>query len=246
MSKTRSQTVSSTLSVRSTATGLVAQVDELIKGRYSARYYLPDKVDRAIIEDVVGAANNAPSGNNMQPWKVYCIAGVVKDTISAEMVEAHKINAPHQARYNYYPPTLPPDYATRRFNFGKLFYGSLGIDHDDLEGRAEQMTRNFEFFDAPVALIFTINGQLLQGSWMDLGHFMQSITLGLRARGLESVTQLSVPKYDAVLRKHLPIPDTDLVACSISLGYPDLEKITKHYVRPNKVPLKDILEIHGM
>ncbi|KAJ6578006.1 hypothetical protein B0H19DRAFT_1062562 [Mycena capillaripes] len=75
---------------------------------------------------------------------------------------------------------------------------------------------------------------------------MQSVTIYVRARGLESFTQLSVPKYDKIIRKHLPISESELVASSISLGYPDLERIAKHYARPGKRELKDILESHGM
>ncbi|KAJ7629739.1 nitroreductase [Mycena polygramma] len=221
-------------------------VNKLLKGRYSARYFLPDKVSKATIEDIVDAANNAPSGSNMQPWKVYCLSGDIKDTISAKMVEAHKSGAPYAARYAYWPPTLPADYAARKFEFGKRFYAAFGVEWDNLAGRADVAGRNYEFFNAPIALIFTINSELCQGSWMDLGHFMQSITIGIRARGMESVTQLSVPKYDEIIRAHLPIPETELVACSISLGYPDLERITKNYARPIKRELNDVLEIHGM
>ncbi|KAJ7149890.1 nitroreductase [Mycena crocata] len=225
---------------------LTALVNQLMRGRYSARYYLPDKIDKAIIEDIVDAANNAPSGRNTQPWKVYCVSGAVKDIISAEMVEAHRNSLPYEPRYAYYPPTMPIEYARRGFDLGKALYGILGIDHDDMVGRALESTRNYQFFDAPVALIFTISSELKQGSWMDLGHFMQSITIGARARGLESVTQLSIAKYDEIIRKYLPIAEEDLVACGMSMGYPDLERIGKCYARPNKRQLKDVLEIHGM
>ncbi|KAJ7191117.1 nitroreductase [Mycena pura] len=227
---------------------LAALVDRLLRERYSARYYLPDKIERHIIEEIVDAANCAPSGNNMQPWRVYCIAGDVKNAMSAEMVQAHKHKEPYAARYEYYPPasTFPSEYAARRFAFGKFFYGHLGIARDNLAARDAVLISNYEFYGAPVALIFTINSELRQGSWMDLGHFMQSITIGARARGLESVTQLSVPKYDEIIRKHLPIAEDELVACAMAIGYPDLEKITEHYHRPPKRSLADVLEIHGM
>jgi hypothetical protein len=136
-------------------------VNQLLKGRYSARYYLPDKIDKATIEDIVDAAKNSPSGYNTQyapglfvfspasqltpisgPWKVYCIAGSVKEAISAEMLEADKNHAPYAPQYTYYPPTLPPDYAARRFDFGKVFYGALGIERDDLAGRDTENARN--------------------------------------------------------------------------------------------------------
>ncbi|KAJ7471068.1 nitroreductase [Mycena latifolia] len=218
-----------------------------MKERYSARYYLPNKVDKTTIEEIVDAANHAPSGNNMQPWKVYCVSGTVKDSLVTEMIEANTNNAPSYApRYTYYPAILPPEYAARRFDFGKTFYGVLGIEHDDLAARTAESARNYEFFNAPVALIFTISSELRQGSWMDLGHFMQGVTLAARARGLESVTQLSVPKYDEIIRKHLPIGEDELVACTMAMGYPDLEQIAKHYARPAKRPLGDVLEIYGM
>ncbi|KAJ7607768.1 nitroreductase [Roridomyces roridus] len=201
---------------------LTATVDRLLKERYSARYYLPDPVDK--------------------PWKVYCIAGSVRDAISAEMVAADKSKVPYKARYDYFPPVLPAEHAARKFDFGQL-----------------SLARWDEFFDAPVALIFTIHGELVQGSWMDLGHpmarmasaqagyFMQSVTIGLRARGLEPVTQLSIPQYDDIIRKHLKtIPDTHIVACGMALGYPDLEKVKENYVFPKKLQLGEVLEVHGM
>ncbi|KAK7017348.1 Nitroreductase [Favolaschia claudopus] len=221
-------------------------VDGVLKGRYSARYYLPTPIDKATIEAIVDAASNAPSGNNMQPWKVYAISGLIKATISNEMVKAHNNHEPYEARYAYYPPILPSEYQVRKFNFGKFWYGHLGIDHDDFAAREASNTRNYEFFDAPVALIFTMHSEMRQGSWMDLGHFMQSITIAARARGLESVTQLSVPKFDEIIRKHLPIPEEYLVAASISLGHPDLEKVAKYYKRPVKMELRDVLEVYGM
>ena len=49
-----------------------------------------------------------------------------------------------------------------------------------------------EFFDAPVAFIFTINQALTQGSWMDVGYFLQSITIAARARGLETVSMVNL------------------------------------------------------
>ncbi|KAJ7183705.1 nitroreductase [Mycena filopes] len=226
---------------------LTALVNRLLKERYSARYFLPTQIDKAAIVVFIDAANHAPSGRNMQPWKVYCISGTVKDTLSAAMMDAFRSgNAAYAPRYTYYPPVPPAVDVLRHFEFGKTFYGALGIAHDDVARRALEVSRNYEFFDAPVALIFTISSELRQGSWMDLGHFMQSVTIGVRARGLESVTQLSVAKYDEIIRKHLPIPENDVVACSMSVGYPDLEKVAKNYARPAKRALGDVLEIHGM
>ncbi|KAJ6543588.1 hypothetical protein DFH09DRAFT_1088735 [Mycena vulgaris] len=147
-----------------------------------------------------------------------------------------------------YPPIVPPEYTIRRLSLGKVLYNMLGIEHDDFVARNTASARNYKFFGAPVGLIFTITwGTLLQISQAcgchNCRHFMQSITLGARAWGLELVTQLSVPKYDGIIRKHLPIRDYELVA---SMGYPDLKRIAEHYARPSKRPLDDVLESYGM
>ncbi|KAK7472455.1 hypothetical protein VKT23_000570 [Stygiomarasmius scandens] len=173
-------------------------VDSLMKNRFSCRYYLPKPVPKDLIEEIIDAARYAPSGNNMQPWeKVYCISGDILKAISAEMVEAHKEHPEaYSAQYHYYPPgPIPEAYALRRQDFGKRFYSAIHIDRTDLKARAAASTRNYEFFGAPVAFVFTINQALTQGSWMDVGYFLQSMIIAARARGLETISQVSTAKF---------------------------------------------------
>ncbi|KAJ7286144.1 nitroreductase [Mycena rebaudengoi] len=223
--------------------------DSLMKNRFSCRWYIPKPVDKKTIEDIIDAARCAPSGNNMQPWeKVYCISGDVKDAISREMVQAHtEFPQAYEAQYQYYPAgPIPPTYARRRFEFGKIFYGALHVDHGDLKARARVSTRNHEFFNAPVAFIFTINNALTQGSWLDVGYFLQSITIAARARGLETISQESTAKYQLILRKYLPISDDEIVICGMSMGYPDLGKIAQFSAKQPKREVSDIIEFFGL
>ncbi|WP_206528309.1 nitroreductase family protein, partial [Mesorhizobium sp. M7A.F.Ca.CA.002.05.1.1] len=46
-------------------------VDEAILSRRSVRAFLPDMVDDETIRAILAVAARAPSGTNMQPWKVY-------------------------------------------------------------------------------------------------------------------------------------------------------------------------------
>ena len=50
-------------------------VDEAIASRRSVRAFLPDPVDEQTIREILTVASRAPSGTNMQPWKVYVVAG---------------------------------------------------------------------------------------------------------------------------------------------------------------------------
>ncbi|KAJ7221037.1 Nitroreductase-like protein [Mycena haematopus] len=130
------------------------------------------------------------------------------------------------AQYLYYPAgPIPAKYAKRRFEFGKHFYAPLHVDHGDLKGRAR-----FE---------------LLAGSWLDVGYFLQSITIAARARGLETISQEAPAKYQLILRKHLPIGDDEVVALGMSMGYPDLEKVAQFSAKQPKREVSDIVEFCG-
>ncbi|KAJ7721554.1 nitroreductase [Mycena maculata] len=222
--------------------------DSLMKNRFSCRYYLPEPVPQKIIEEIIDAARCSPSGNNMQPWeKVYCISGAMKDAISREMMQAHQ-EAPdaYSAQYLYYPAgPIPPEYARRRFEFGKHHYAPLHIDHGDLKGRARVSMRNYDFYGAPVAFIFTINNALTQGSWLDVGYFLQSMNIGARARGLETISQEAPAKYQLILRKNLPISDNEVVALAMGIGYPDLDKVGQFSAKQPKREVSDIIEFFG-
>jgi nitroreductase len=59
-----------------------AIVDEAIASRRSVRAFLSDPVDERTIRDILTIAARAPSGTNMQPWRVYVTMGAVKQKIS--------------------------------------------------------------------------------------------------------------------------------------------------------------------
>ena len=50
-----------------------ASVDTAILSRFSARAYLPQAVERSVLEEVLQVTARAPSGTNTQPWKVYVL-----------------------------------------------------------------------------------------------------------------------------------------------------------------------------
>ncbi len=70
----------------------------------------------------------------------------------------------------------------------------------------EQHARNYAFFDAPVGLIFSIDRDLEQGSWLDYGMFLQSIMVAARAFGLETCPQAAWLIFHDVLQRRLAHP----------------------------------------
>jgi nitroreductase len=196
------------------------RIDEIIAGRFACRAFSDAPVPRRTIEQILSVARFAPSGANIQPWHVHVLAGAVKERVSAALLEAHATSRDeHVSEYKYYAADLPEPYLNRRQEFGRLFYGSLGIAQTDVEARSRQTARNYAFFGAPVGLIVTIDRRLEVGSWLDLGMFVQNVLLAAAGRGLQSCPQETFAKYHRILRPLLSISAEQMVACGISIGH---------------------------
>ena len=194
-------------------------MDEIIAGRFACRDFSDAPVGRGTIEQILRVARFAPSGANIQPWRVHVLAGTAKDRVSAALREAHETaRDAHVAEYSYYASDLPEPYLQRRRQFGRLFYGSLGIAQTDLQARSAQTARNYAFFGAPVGLIVTIDRRLQVGSWLDLGMFVQNVLLAAAGHGLQSCPQETFAKYHRILRPLLSIQAEQMVGCGISIG----------------------------
>nr|QIO34027.1 nitroreductase [Bradyrhizobium sp. 1(2017)] len=202
-----------------TGEGAATRIDEIIASRFACRDFSSEPVGRGTIEQILRVARFAPSGANIQPWHVYVLAGEAKDRVSAALGKAHDTaRNQHASEYSYYATDLPEPYLQRRQEFGRLFYGSLGIAQTDIEARGRQTGKNYAFFGAPVGLIITIDRRLEVGSWLDLGMFVQNVLLAAAGQGLQSCPQETFSKYHRILRPLLAIPAEQMVVCGISIG----------------------------
>ncbi len=172
--------------------GTVGAVDRVIRGRFANRYFVDRPVELATVRQIVEVAGHAGTGANLQPWQVHLLTGPAKSSLVEALGAAHETEVGHhRPEYNYLPTELPEPFASRRREFGAVFYGALGISVEDQPARAAQTARNYRFFDAPVGLIFTIDRRLERGSWLDLGMFIQNVMLAARARGLDAARRSS-------------------------------------------------------
>ena len=202
----------------------VAAVDAALASRRSVRAFLPTPVERATIEAILGAASRAPSGTNTQPWKVHVLTGAARAALSRKIVavfdEPQALAAQREA-YDYYPTDWVSPYLDRRRKIGWDLYGLLGIARGDRHRMHAQHRRNFEFFGAPVGLMFTIDDSLRQGSWLDYGMFLQSVMIAARARGLDTCPQAAFLRFHRIILDHLGAPPGEQLVCGMSLGHAD-------------------------
>ena len=102
-------------------------VTEAIKRRISTREFRPDPVSRELVEEILEVARWAPSGGNLQPWRVIVLAGAERQEI-IRMAKQNFESAPTNGEGDrpIYPQNLWEPYRTRRFKVGEDMYARLG------------------------------------------------------------------------------------------------------------------------
>lgn len=201
-----------------------AAVDAAIESRHSMRAFLPTPVPREVIEDILRVASRAPSGTNTQPWQVHVLTGAARQRLSERILAVYddpEELATHSEEYAYYPREWASPYIDRRRKVGWDLYGLLNIAKGDKVRMHEQHGRNYSFFDAPVALMFTIDRVMQQGSWLDYGMFLQNIMIAARGRGLHTCPQAAFTQFHRVIAEELQLKPTQMLVCGMSLGHAD-------------------------
>ena len=197
-------------------------VDTVIRRRRSIRAFLPLPVDAAVVGEILDVAAFAPSGGNMQPWHVHVLTGLaLKRLVTAACYAFDHLPDERRSEYDYYPTEFFEPYAGRRRKLGWDLYGLLGIERGEKGKMRAQQRRNFEFFGAPVGMIFTIDRRLAQGSWVDYGMYLQNIMLAARALGLHTCPQAAWNMFQSIVLPHIGAGEGEMLVSSIALGYGD-------------------------
>lgn len=212
----------STAAAAAPVLGVQEAVDRVMAGRRSVRAFLPEAVAAATVDEILRVAARAPSGTNTQPWRVHVLEGAARGRlVDAVCVAFDAADGSHRPEYDYYPPEFFEPYLGRRRKVGWALYGLLGIAKGDGPRMKAQHRKNFEFFGAPVGLIFTIDRRLGQGSWLDHGMFLQNLMLAAAARGLATCPQAAWIDYHRIIGAELRLPPHEQVVCGMALGYAD-------------------------
>ena len=202
----------------------IAAAEAAVASRRSVRAFLPTPVPRATIERILAVASRAPSGTNTQPWKVYVLTGERLGSLSKKLVAAYddpEESARHSEEYPYYPTEWVSPYIDRRRKVGWDLYGLLGIGKTDKARMHAQHRRNYEFFGAPVGLMFTIDRILRQGSWLDYGMFIEGVMVAARAHGLDTCPQAAFTPFHRIVTDEIGAPANEQLVCGMSLGWAD-------------------------
>lgn len=193
-------------------------VTEAVARRVSIRAFRPDPVPAATVREILELAAKAPSGGNLQPWRVYALAGEPLEALKAE-VRANPLGEPPE--YDVYPPNLWDPFRTRRFQNGEDLYATIGIPREDKPARLRQLAKNGEFFGAPVGIFFCLDRKLGPPQWADVGMYMQNVMLLAIERGLDTCPQEYWARYPQTVAKALNLPGDHMLFSGMALGFRD-------------------------
>jgi nitroreductase len=212
-------------------------VYEAVTSRRAVRGFTDREVPGEVLQRVLSAAAWAPSASNLQPWHAYVLTGGPLAELKKRAGERLAAGDPwDEPEYEQYPPVLKSPYRERRSAFGEQRYGALGISREDLEARQRAASANWECFGAPAALFCYIDRDLGPAQWSDVGMYLQTVMLLLRAEGLSSCPQMAWSQVRKSVAEAVSPPDELMLFCGMSIGYEDP---TVAFVHNARAPLDE-------
>lgn len=192
---------------------------DAVNRRMSVRAFKSDPVDAGLLRELLEASARAPSGGNLQPWRVQAIAGEPLEALRTTMLQ--RVAAPDTPEYDVYPANLWEPLRSRRFQVGEDLYGALGIPREDKMARLQWFSSNGQGFGAPVLLFFSVDRRCGPPQWSDLGMFMQTLMLLAVEKGLDTCAQEFWSHYHQVVDQHVGLPEGHMLFSGMALGYRD-------------------------
>lgn len=208
-----------------------------VESRRAVRAFTAEPIAPAVLDRVLSAAARTPSGANLQPWNIYVVTGAalegLKKSTGERVAARDRGDAPE---YRMYPAVLPPPYQQRREDAAAQRYRAHGIHRSDARARAAHVAANWNCFGAPAALFCYIDQLMGPPQWADLGMYLQTVMLLLRAEGLHSCTQMAWSMYHRTVAETVSPPAGAILFCGMSIGFEDP---TASHPRIGRAPLAE-------
>ncbi|MGI9597964.1 MAG: nitroreductase [Acidimicrobiales bacterium] len=192
-------------------------VSDAVAARKSIRAFLDTPVDDELIIELLTKSSRAPSGGNVQPWKIYVIGSEAMPGL-LEFLADREMEKPG---YGIYPPDLWEPHRTNRFAVGEQMYALLEIPRDDKQARLARMAENYRFFGAPAAFFCFVDKRMGPPQWSDLGMFLQTFMLLAVEAGLDTCPQEAWAMWSAAIAEFVGAPEAEMLFCGMAIGHQD-------------------------
>jgi len=209
------------------------ELSEAIRNRRSVRAFQPTPVSDELLAELLEQAARAPSGGNLQPWRIYVVNGTSMSRLREHLAQCAPLEEPE---YDVYPPGLSEPYRSNRYRVGEMLYATLGIPREDKEARLRQFARNNDFFGAPAALFCFVDRQMGAPQWSDCGMFLQTFMLLAVDNGLATCPQEYWAVRHQAVAQFVGAPADEMLFCGMSIGHED-DTAPVNDLRTERMPL---------
>ena len=217
---------------------------DAVASRYSCRAFLPTPVPEATVRDILARASRAPSAGNVQPWRIYAIAGKRADALKSLLApRMNELPKGEGGDYRIFPE-MEEHYRARRFEVGEMLYSAIGVPRADKPARYRQYARNFQFFGAPVGLFFALDKSFGVAQWADIGGLLQTVMLLARGHGLHTCPQQAWVSWHKTMRGFLGLPENLMIYSGMALGHADEAAPINNWRSP-RAPIEDFATFSG-
>lgn len=215
-------------------------VYDAVESRRAVRAFADTPVSKDVLRRVLAAAARSPSGGNIQPWNTYVLTG--ESLVKLKRLTAKRLSEGDRGderEFEMYPSNLKSPYCERQSATAEQRYRQLGVRLDDPQARQAAIAANWNCFGAPAALFIFIDRDMGLAQWADIGMYMQTVMLLLRAEGLHSCPQMAWSVYHKTVAGVLRPPAELMLFCGMSIGFEDS---ARGYVRTDRAPLADTVK----
>ncbi|MEE2879700.1 MAG: nitroreductase [Pseudomonadota bacterium] len=220
-------------------------VTQAVKQRISTRAFTDQEISESEVREWLEAAQRAPSGGNLQPWRVIVVAGEAKQNV-IDLAQKTLASNPRGEPTDrpIYPADLWEPHKSRRFRVGEMMYAELGIPREDKAARLQWFARNYRLFDAPLGVFFVIDKRMGHGQWAHTGMYMQTLALLAEERGWGTCMQECWGILRDTLHDHFQLGESEMLYCGMAVGWPDkAHAVNKLY--SERASLDEVAELKG-
>ena len=213
---------------------------QLVRDRRSVRGFRPDLIPEETLQSIFETARWAPSGTNIQPWRIYVASGEACDRLRAEFLKrfdaGEKANTDHPG-----DGKVAGVWRDRKRACAKVLYDAMSIEWEDRPGRAAAARRNFEFFDAPHVAFIAMDEVFGMQSAADVGMFSQTLMLAMTAHGVSSCAQGTLRNYPDLVREIFAMEPETKILFGVSFGY-EAEGVPANEARTERATIHEFAQ----
>ncbi len=215
------------------------KVLEAIKSRRSIRGFRPNPVPKEILEEILSTCLWVPNSSNTQTWEFAVIGGAVLNELNDKVIE--KVKAEWDTTKLAYKnvtvdipyPVLSDPYLKRAMDLRKAIDNHQfppGTPHLE-EQRYHYLLYGGRYYGAPNVILIYTEKAFGSRAILDIGIVAQTIALAALSYGLGTCLMSMPISWPEIVREHLGLPDTKLIAQTVAIGYPDMDAPVNKFKR---------------